>query len=627
MGLGHGDRTARGDAAEDANDDERARLTRRAILAVGAGVTTATLAVFRVGSDQSATIGAARQEGPSLGTPPFGSPETSSIAATPVATPATTPTANGLDILTAPFPRDADPATRGGRLRLTIGSTLANFNPVAGGADSQVELSYLDSLVTTDPATMAPISALATDWAWNSDSTEITFTLRDDVRWHDGSPLTPEDVRFSFLVYREDINGGYGRFFDLLREIEIIDDRRVRVRLSEADGGWLANAATRPIFQGAQYQSFWSNQPEGDRTLDGFDWEVNSPVGTGPWRVTEWRERRIEFAANSEYWNGGPLADSLVLTTFEDGEARLQRWRSGDADIVWPVSPAAVGSLMDEEGRLYVCDSATVRFAAFNFANAARDVPGLPGLLDDRRLRRAMSVAIDRERYARDVFGGYVQQDRSGTIAQPWANDSALTNPPHNRIAAEALLTGGAYVDRDGDGVREAPDGTPLNLVAIVQDDGPAGLEATLRSAAEDLAEVGIAVDVQSMDDVSFNERWQVTHDFDLVAFGYRLFPGFTDFDLYGSAWDIRTNLQGWNPGGYSNGDVDDVIAEILSATDLDDQAELLRRLQTLVDDDLFGLWFGFPQDLVLVAPHVLGFKPAVDWQTRDTRSLWIAPG
>lgn len=625
MGLGHGDQTARGEDIGDTNHGVRARLTRRDVLAVGAGVTTATLAVLKVGFDQSATIGAARQEG-TLGTPTLGSPEASPVAATPVATPAATPTATGLEIVSAPFRRDPGLAVRGGTLRLTIGTTLANLNPVAGGVDSQVELSYLDSLVTTDPVTMAPISALAMEWEWNSDSTEITFTLRDGVAWHDGTPLTPEDVRFSFLIYREDNSGAYGRFFDLLREIEILDDRRVRVRFSEADGGFLANAATRPIFQGAQFQSYWSDQPEGARTLDGFDWQASPPIGTGPWRITEWRERRIEFAANADYWDGGPLADSLVLSTFEDGEARLQRWRSGEADIVWPVSPAAVESLMAEEGRLYVCDAAIVRFAAFNFANAARDVPGFPGLLDDRRLRTAMSVAIDRVRYARDVFGGYVQQERSGSIAQPWANDPSLTNPPYNRIAAGALLTGGAYVDRDGDGVREAPDGTPLKLVAIVQDNGPAGLEATLRSAAEDLAEVGIAVDVQALDVVSFNERWQVTHDFDLVAFGYRLFPGFTDFDLYGSAWDIRTNLQGWNPGGFRNGEVDSVIADILTTTDLDDQAGLLRRLQSLVDDDLFGLWFGFPQDLVLVGPNVRGFRPAMDWQTRDTRSLWIAP-
>ncbi len=129
---------------------------------------------------------------------------------------------------------------------------------------------------------------------------------------------------------------------------------------------------------------------------------------------------------------------------------------------------------------------------------------------------------------------------------------------------------------------------------------------------------------MQALNGLDFNERWQVTHDFDLVAFGYRLFPGFTDFDLYGSAWDIRTNLQGWNPGGYRNGEVDEVIGQILTATELDEQADLLRELQKLVDEDLFGLWFGCPQDLVLVGPDVRGFTPAIDWQTRETRGVLV---
>jgi ABC-type transport system substrate-binding protein len=137
------------------------------------------------------------------------------------------------------------------------------------------------------------------------------------------------------------------------------------------------------------------------------------------------------------------------------------------------------------------------------------------------------------------------------------------------------------------------------------------------------MKEVGVALDVQRLGADQFRDRWTATHDFDLIAFAYDLYPGFTDFDLYGSAWDIRVNSQGFNPGGYHNTDVDAAIADYFAATDLDAAREALVRLQRAANDDLFGLFFGFPQNLVLVRPDVLGFQPNMQWETWDTRKLW----
>ena len=146
-----------------------------------------------------------------------------------------------------------------------------------------------------------------------------------------------------------------------------------------------------------------------------------------------------------------------------------------------------------------------------------------------------------------------------------------------------------------------------------------------LESLKRDLAQAGVALKVRIPAPDEFQDRWLVTRDFDLIAYAYDLYPGFTDFDLYGSGWDIRVNPQGWNPGGYRNEEVDAAIEEALQATDLATQREALYRSQRAANEDLFGLWFGFPQDLILVAADVLGFQPNKSWQTADTRKLWRA--
>ena len=198
-----------------------------------------------------------------------------------------------------------------------------------------------------------------------------------------------------------------------------------------------------------------------------------------------------------------------------------------------------------------------------------------------------------------------------------------LVNPPRNLDTARQLLAKAGWLDRDGDGRLEDADGVPLSLVVILRDDSRPELGESLLRVRRDLREVGIELEVQTLDSQAFQQRWTVARDYDLIALAYALYPGFTDFDLYGSAWDIRTNPQGFNPGGYSNPVVDDAIAVALSSPDVPTQRRALRDLQRAANDDLFGLWLGFPKDLVLVRPDIFGYGPNKVWQTWGTRKLW----
>ena len=151
-------------------------------------------------------------------------------------------------------------------------------------------------------------------------------------------------------------------------------------------------------------------------------------------------------------------------------------------------------------------------------------------------------------------------------------------------------------------------------------------MRAALRAIADDYAELGVTLRVEELGEEAFNDRWIRGHDFDLIAFSYQTYPGFTDFDLYGSNWDIRINPQGWNPGGYSNGTVDNAIRGALNALSLDVLVDAVETIQVTTNDDLFGLWLGFPQDLILTQPDLLGFEPVMNWQTWHTRKLWRRP-
>lgn len=550
-------------------------------------------------------------------------------AATPVASPVGTPTTPGperiglLEVVRDPRPNYPGQPIEGGSLAMTLtaGDNL-DFSPAAFRQDFQIMASYLDPLVWIDEVTMEPRPWLAERWQWSDDRTRITYRLRRNVRWHDGTELTSRDVVFSLYVYRDDLDSAVRNMFATMVSAQTDGKYAVKVTLSEPDGSWLLNASSMFIFQRAQYVEYWEERPEGERTLTGYNWRRNAPIGTGPWQVGRRADDRISFSRWERYWAGAPYAERLALEWSEDADERIAAWKEGRTQILGPVAPADLPKISDTPGRLYVSDSASVMFAAFNFDNPTREPRDL---LRDIRIRQALTLAIDRERYAREVFSGFIHADRAGTIAQPWAYDPSIVNPPRDVAAARSLLGEAGWTDEDGDGIVEDENGNPLQLSVIVRNDARPELLAVLNSIVPDLREAGVELTVRPLAPDRFLDAWTSQRDYDLIAYAYALYPGFTDFDLYGSDWDIRVNPQGWNPGGYRNRDADDAIRDALEARSQEGLRNALIRLQRAVNDDLFGLWFGFPQELTAVREEVLGFQPHIMLPTWNTRLLWRA--
>ena len=351
----------------------------------------------------------------------------------------------------------------------------------------------------------------------------------------------------------------------------------------------------------------------------GFDVLDQLPIGTGPWKVTSVSEAGVEFSRNDDYWQDPPWFDHFTIGWEGNRRAQISSWRAGETDLIWPFRVEDLPLVDDIPGRLYVAEAASVMFAAFNFDNPT----GIPRFFDDPRLREALNLAVNRERYADDVFSGYIIEDAAGTVAQPWAHDPGVRSPAYDPEAAAELLAEAGWADYNGDGTIENGAGVPFDLSVIVSENARRELLLVLRSMKDDWARIGVALRIQILREDEFQERALRGLDYDLIAYAYDLYPGFTDFDLYGSAWDIRNNPQGWNPGGYGNPEADEAISDFLSAASVDDQRDALHRLQAAVNNDPFGIWFGFPADLVLAAIDIDGFQPNKLWQTADTRLLW----
>ncbi len=311
-----------------------------------------------------------------------------------------------------------------------------------------------------DPETLEPRPYAARSWAWLDDRT-LRVELRDDVRFHSGAPLRPEDVIATLrAVASEKVGSRHARVVSAIGDVARDGDHSVVVRLRRAHATLLTDLEI-PILR---EDEAWSG-PHADGSLDGL----------GPFVVAK-REPGTVVLAPAD---GGVLPRPprpVTLRTVHDENARALRMHAGRADLVVNgFSPTLLPALERAEG---------LSIRARPGANVTYLVPRIDrGLLADARIRRAISVAIDRSAIAETLFAGHART--ASTLVPPvhWAHTPAATIP-HDPGLARSLLAeahaGGAH------------------LTLLTSTDRLRGTVA--RALAQALADVGLELEVVTLE-------------------------------------------------------------------------------------------------------------------------------
>ena len=293
-----------------------------------------------------------------------------------------------------------------------------------------------DSLLTVDYAGDGRVlPALAESWE-RVDGKTIDLTLRQGVMFHDGSLLTVEDVVFSFGPERrtDPDSPGYGtaqQFLSTIESVEAIDDRTVRVTAAGDDPtlelrltAWGSQIISRTAFEAA----------------GGFEGFAQAPVGTGPFKLVSLGADTIELAANADYWNGAPSIERLVYRQAPELTSRVAGLISGDFDVIVDVPADQFAPITSTEGLEIVGgDVASLRVVKFDTRNET---------LTDPRIRRALTVAIDRQAIVDALWGGLVSipnghQLRSfGALYDPARSDWSFDPDEARRLMFEAGYDG-----------------------------------------------------------------------------------------------------------------------------------------------------------------------------------------
>ena len=457
---------------------------------------------------------------------------------------------------------------RGGRfVRTTFGSDPRTFNAAVAAETSSTDVTsqLYSGAIRRNQHTLEFEPALAESWTVSADELTVTYRLKPNLRWSDGTPLTARDFVFTanHIVLREDV-GSNARSSQIQRLSDgsqkplitrLIDDRTFSVTFHEVTAGLLTQSggAAYPmhIFApvigwnesvGYEYghrivdNSFEEIKPSGVNygaitSFWGVDTNVSRIVSSGPWVITEYvPSQRVVLGRNPNYWerdaNGIqlPYLDEMVYVYVPDMDTQLQRFIAGQADSygVRGEDYAVLVNRQEELGfRIYSVGPATsTQFITFNQNPNGIEPPQLTWL-SNKTFRQAMAHLVDRETIINNIaFGfGYPQYSFIPTFSPYYWEGAPDFSFPYDPNTAADMLDSIDYVDRNGDGWRQDPDGNRITLT-LSTNSGNTVRESIMELFAQDAARVGIQINANPMDFNAMVGQLTASYDWEMILIG-----------------------------------------------------------------------------------------------------------
>ncbi len=451
--------------------------------------------------------------------------------------------------------------------------------------DSMYDL-QLDGSFTLGLAESASVSDDGLTW---------TFKIRDGVKFHDGTPLTAEDVVFSYELYRahEDYPymNAYTLYFDT---IEATPNNEVVLTLTEP----IPNIESQLVFLYVLPKHIWEKE-------DPIEFENTAMIGSGPFKMVEYKQNEfVHLAAVKDHFLTPPKIDEVIFQTFDNRDALVQAIKTGQVDMITEMPNTAVASLKEEPNVEVVIGAPfapTVTDVIFNQCapeNCPTEAGGVCSghpALQDRNVRLALSRATDKQKIIDVVLLGY---GTPGTTLLPdglglWYN-SELKDYEYDVAKANQILDEAGYKDADGDGIRDMPDGSrPLDFrLNWPSDSIDAPRIAELLS--EMWAKVGVKLELQAVDPDALTAQCCPAFDFDIIIWGWGSDP---DPNLLLGVMTTDQIPTGSSETGYSNPEYDALYKQQATEPDLQKRKELVWKMQEIVHQDVVYLIPFYPQN------------------------------
>jgi peptide/nickel transport system substrate-binding protein len=494
--------------------------------------------------------------------------------------------------------RGEDARSPSDTLVVAIPSDITGVNELIASTlmDTEVRAQLFLNLVEEEPDFReGPPSfhpALARSWSRSDDGLSLTFELRDDVTWSDGVPVTAEDVRWTWQAQTApEVGWSYSFAKEQITEVEVLGPHRVRFHFASDYPRQLLDVNIGAIFP----RHAWSQLPF-DQWRGNAQWFVDHLVVNGPFTLERWvPQQEVVLRRNPAYHRQGlPRLERVVLRVIPDEGARFEQLLAGRVHLV-EAPPAGRAARLAEhpEVELLALPSRIYGFLAWNTHNP---------LFADPEVRRALSMALDREALVEALYHGHARVGITPILTTVWAFDPRLEPLPYDPDAARRILEDRGWHDR-GDGILQR-DGVPFSFELTTNTGNQLRQDAVVL-IQDQLRRIGVEARVRLLEFqtlVSRNES--------------------RDFDVTLGAWAVDTSLDlryafhsaesegGANYGAYSNPEVDLLIEAIAREGDPAQALPLFHRLQAILHEEQPYTFLWEPDWLIGIHRRVQGARP-----------------
>lgn len=521
-------------------------------------------------------------------------------------------------------------------LRVGVATEPQTWNPlvVRDLVSNQICRQLHGSLVRINLLTQTVEPMLAESWVVDDDGRTLNMSLRSEARFSDGEPFTAADVVFTFdLLRRGEISSQYTSNLQIdgaFIEVEAVDDYELRFHLPSPV------AAVERLFAdiGILPRHLLQGRAGGFDDSLSLATPVSEVVGLGPFRLdSHVPGQRTTLVPNPFFWGtkeapARPRLAGVVFDVVPDAQTRLLRLKAGELDLVERLSPDTFAA-MEEEGLEKtlrdVGPGMTSERLWFNLKPDAPIADGKKRWFSQVVFRRAVSNAIDRRGLARVVYQGYATA-ANGTVSPAnhfWADSAAPRIQALDEARAQLRAAGFSWDDR-GSLRDEAGEAVRFRLLTS---------QTPLRRRAaafiqEDLARVGIHVDLVMVDGAALMSRILGDFDYDACLLGIAQLDPDPSAEL--PIWMSSGQLHVWNPSQSQPAsdwerELDRLMTLQMKALDVTTRRRLYSDVQALVRRELPLIDLVYPHELIGNDPRVVGLSPtpfgSVLWNLEE---VWL---
>jgi peptide/nickel transport system substrate-binding protein len=494
--------------------------------------------------------------------------------------------------ITAVSASSAVPATGDSIVEGTIGEASTLIPILATDSSSFAVAGQIYNGLVKYDKNLTIVGDLAESFDISKDGLTITFHIRHGVKWHDGAPLTSKDVLYTYNVTIDPKTPtAYAEDFKQVKSIIAPDSHTVRVTYAAPFAPALAS---------------WGMSILPAHLLEGKDITksplARKPVGTGPYRFKEWVSgQKIVLEANEDYFEGRPYIDRYIYRIIPDSSTMYMELKAGAIDLM-TLTPV-------QYARQTTAKSFTSRFNKFRYPSSSYLYMGYNlrhPLFKDKRIRQAMTAAINKDELIQGVLFGMGQRAHGPIVPGRWAYNPDVKDIGYDPKHAVDLLAQAGWKEKNSDGIL-VKDGKPFKFT-ILTNQGNQQRLMTAQIIQQRLRQVGIDVKIRIVEWAAFLKEFVNKGNFEVVLLAWSISQ---DPDMY-DVWHSSKNKPGeLNFVGYNNPEVDRLLIAGRSTFDMEKRKLAYYRIQDILADEQPYTFLYVPDSLPVVSSRIRGVEPA----------------